>query len=126
VWGAAVVALVVGVAMALARPEPAASSRTAAQPAARALPPPPGAAPNPSAAADEAPPPSQPEAEAHTPKRVEHPGNRTAHARVDRAVARDPKRQSPAVTAAPAPRTSDAVLRGALPSRSGEGYPDLP
>jgi len=126
VWGAAVVALVVGVAMALARPEPAASSRTAAQPAARALPPPTGAAPNPSAAADEAPPPSQPEAEAHTPKRVEHPGNRTAHARVDRAVARDPKRQSPAVTAAPAPRTSDAVLRGALPSRSGEGYPDLP
>jgi len=133
VWGAAVVALVVGVAMALARPEPAEPARattasTAASipraPAAPASPTPPAGADDSAAAA------RQREAaaiEARATRRAEHPGNRTAHSKVDRPVAHDARRLPPASVTPGAPqRTSDEVLRGALPSRSGEGYPDPP
>jgi hypothetical protein len=126
VWGAAVVALVIGVAMALARPEPPEPEKTPAAVAApKALP---GAiaparvaaSPPGSTAADGGP------VEARAPKRADR-GNRSTRAKVDHAVTHDARRAPSAwVPPGPAPRTSDEALRGALPSRSGEGYPDPP
>jgi len=132
VWGAAVVALIAGVAMALARPEPSSTETTArtakavapakasAAPAAR----PDDPAEETGMAAAQA---AQAATEARAVHRSEHPGNRPARPKVDRPVAHDAKRAAPETATRGAPqRTSDEVLRGALPSRSGEGYPDPP
>jgi len=130
VWGAAVVALVAGVTMALARPEPSepagtAKAAPATQPPAPAVAPRPAPAPSAGATAGQTEAASA--AEARALRRSEHPGNRAGHAKVDRPVAHDAKRLPPAAVTPGAPqRTSDEVLRGALPSRSGEGYPDPP
>jgi len=127
VWGAAVVALVIGVAMALARPEasepakPAAAVTSPTAPAGPSAPPPIAASPPESAAADNGP------VEARAAKRADGRGNRSSRVKVDHAVTRDARRlPSALVSPGTTTRTSDEVLRGALPSRSGEGYPDPP
>ena len=142
VWGAAVAALVGGVAMALSRPEP----RSAAAPAASVAPPAgdvrPAQRPVPvradrtarppaAVAPPDEPGPGASTADAHATRAatVARTGNHPPRDKVDRAVSTS-SRSRPAAsptTESPASRhTSQEVLRGALPSRSGEGYPDLP
>jgi len=56
-------------------------------------------------------------------------GNHPTRDKVDRAVNTSSRSRSAGTTAIDPPasrHTSEEVLRGALPSRSGEGYPDLP
>jgi len=123
VWGAAVVALVIGVAMALARPDASEPEKAPAAAAAPSAPPGP-VAPAPLAASPRE---ETGAVEARAPKRADSRGNRSSHAKVDRTVTHDAKRTPSAVVPpGPATRTSDEALRGALPSRSGEGYPDPP
>ncbi|HEY4183619.1 MAG TPA: protein kinase [Polyangia bacterium] len=124
VWGAAVAALVGGVAMALARPE--ASPPTG-----------PGSAPAAVAPVNPRPSPERPSAgppdtmpvtgDPRVAKRPEHPGNHPGHGKVDRHGSSESRRPATHVEDSNLLRqTSDEVLRGALPSRSGEGYPDPP
>jgi len=147
VWGAAVAALIGGVAMALSRPEP----RSAAAPAApaassvaaparevrRAVAPlaPLRAEPStrPPAATS---PPDEPgpaataaDARAGRTAALGRTGNHPTRDKVDRAVSTSSRSRAAASTTTESPatrHTSQEVLRGALPSRSGEGYPDLP
>ena len=132
VWGAAVVALATGVTMALARPEPSQPVKTVTTAPPPAAPPPQvaGASTAPAGEPEDTPPAAardEAATEARAARRPEHPGNRAPHTKVDRPMAHDAKRLPPAsVTPGSPPRTSDEVLRGALPSRSGEGYPESP
>jgi len=131
-----VVALATGVTMALARPEPSQPARTGTTTATTVPMPttvPPrvaGASATPAGEAEDTPPGTgrgEAAAETRAPRRPERPGNRAAHTKVDRPMAHDAKHLPPAsVTPGSPQRTSDEVLRGALPSRSGEGYPESP
>ena len=145
VWGAAVAALIGGVAMALARPEPRSVAGPAAPAASVAAPPrelrptpePPAAIhverkDRPPAAT---PPPEEPgpvgnAADEHAARTatVGRTGNHPTREKVDRAVSTSSRSRAAASTAesSASRHTSEEVLRGALPSRSGEGYPDLP
>jgi len=144
VWGAAVAALVGGVAMALSRPEPrsvaspaaasvAAPVRDVRQPAQRAAPVHRERSTRASAAAapgDEAAPAAS-TADAHGARgaTIARTGNHPARDKVDRAVpssSRSRAASSPTFESPASRHTSQEVMRGALPSRSGEGYPDLP
>jgi serine/threonine-protein kinase len=129
VWGAAIAALIGGVAMALQRPGPVEPPVRVSAPttisAPRVSPPTPV-----HTADDQA---VSPRAAAEVEARPAPPrtGNHLTRERVDRHVttrARGEQREPGAARAIEPPprRTSEEVLRGALPSRSGEGYPDLP
>ena len=134
VWGAAIAALVGGVAMALARPgpieppPPAAASPTATAPV--TLPAPIPSVGNPRAAATRVSSEGDFRPAATSPART---GNHLPREKVDRHVTararadqREPTATSRSIDAPQPRRTTEDVLRGALPSRSGEGYPDLP
>jgi len=149
VWGVAIAALVGGVAMALARPgptEPPPAAASAARAASTGMRP----ALNDRATPASPPKPVQPaegsgavgiarparassNGEARPAASITRAGNHIARDKVDRPVTHartDQREPPPATPGSLAPpqrrRTTDAVLRGALPSRSGEGYPDSP
>ncbi len=134
VWGAAAVALIGGVAMALARPDATEVPAPRGGATIEVVSPGPNG-PRPPGSVQAGSTPQSREAataalasaasDARLSKRPERAGNRSARGKVDRSVPRDSKRPPVSVeSAGQARQTSDEVLRGALPSRSGEGYPD--